>query len=434
MVIGHTDHGVSGHAGGATPSAPRRQAAHQSEKGKAARDRGGRVGAGCVRSPSTKIKNDLPAPVEIGSRHAQTFSETIRYVAPHRIVVVLPRFTPGLSGLRDQPVKSIAVFNNKGGVGKTTLLCNLAAYLSIGRKKHVLVVDADPQCNATQSLFSDDIIEDLYEDESNFTIYSVVQPLSIGKGYSQSLLPKKSFSFNIDVLPGDPRLALTEDLLATDWTRGISGDTRGLRTSFLFTHLLERCDDYDFVLFDMGPSLGSINRAVLIATDFFISPMSIDIFSLRAIENIAISFDKWRRQLKSGLELNEDPDSLEIENPGWRLQFAGYVTQQYTAKRDIAGKRRPVKAFEKIMTKIPNEVNKYFLDEGSSAVEGVRYELGTIPTLHSLIPMSQTSRKPIFELKAADGVVGAHFSKVKEYKETITGIADRLLANVELLG
>lgn len=330
-------------------------------------------------------------------------------------------------------MKSIAVFNNKGGVGKTTLLCNLAAYLAIGRKKRVLIVDADPQCNATQSLFSDGAVEKLYENDSSFTIYSVVQPLSVGKGYSQELDPKRSHSFRIDVIPGDPRLALTEDLLATDWTRGISGDTRGLRTSFLFNHLLERCDEYDFVLFDMGPSLGSINRAVLIAVDYFISPMSIDIFSLRAIENIAISFDKWQRQLKSGLDLNEDPGSLEIENPGWRLQFAGYVTQQYTAKRDVEGRRRPVKAFEKIMKQIPAEITEHFLGGGAESVPGVKYELGTIPTLHSLIPMSQTSRKPIFELKAADGVVGAHFSKVKEYTSIIRGITDRLLTNLDQL-
>ena len=46
-------------------------------------------------------------------------------------------------------MESIAMFNNKGGVGKTTLLCNLAAYLCKARQKKVLVIDADPQCNST---------------------------------------------------------------------------------------------------------------------------------------------------------------------------------------------------------------------------------------------------------------------------------------------
>jgi cellulose biosynthesis protein BcsQ len=46
-------------------------------------------------------------------------------------------------------MRSITVFNNKGGVGKTTLLCNLASYMSIELHNKVLIVDADPQCNAT---------------------------------------------------------------------------------------------------------------------------------------------------------------------------------------------------------------------------------------------------------------------------------------------
>jgi Mrp family chromosome partitioning ATPase len=51
--------------------------------------------------------------------------------------------------------KSIAFFNNKGGVGKTTLLCNVAAYAAEEHGLKVLVIDADPQCNATQYMFDD---------------------------------------------------------------------------------------------------------------------------------------------------------------------------------------------------------------------------------------------------------------------------------------
>jgi hypothetical protein len=59
--------------------------------------------------------------------------------------------------------------------------------------------------------------------------------------------------------------------------------------------------------------------------------------------------------------------------------------------------------------------------------------LGTIPTLHSLIPLSQTSRRPIFELRALDGVVGAHFAKISEYKEIIGAIVERIIQNQEAL-
>ncbi len=79
-------------------------------------------------------------------------------------------------------MKSIAFFNNKGGVGKTTLVCNLAGYLAAERKKKVLVIDADPQCNATQYMFSELFVDKKYASKSNFTIYKIVQPLAAGKG------------------------------------------------------------------------------------------------------------------------------------------------------------------------------------------------------------------------------------------------------------
>lgn len=329
-------------------------------------------------------------------------------------------------------MKSIAIFNNKGGVGKTTLLCNLAAYFSKVLHKKVLVVDADPQCNATQSMFANEVINDIYL-KDKFSIYSIVKPLAAGKGFTKELQPLHSEAFGVDVIPGDPALALTEDLLATDWSQAISGSTRGLRTTFLFSNLLSKCKDYDYVIFDMGPSLGSINRAVLISSDFFITPMSIDIFSLKAIENISLSLVNWRKRLDSALSLNEEHDEIEIENLNWNLKFAGYVTQQYTAKKDEEGKLRPVKAFDKIIKKIPSLIKKELIDKLQPNHKDLEYSLGSIPTLHSLIPLSQSSRQPIFNLRASDGVVGAHFTKVKEYKEIMKSISSKLMINIETL-
>ena len=243
---------------------------------------------------------------------------------------------------------------------------------------------------------------------------------------------ERSARFGVDVIVGDPRLALSEDVLARDWSTAISGDTRGLRTTLLFCELLKRCKEYDFVFFDVSPSLGAINRAVLVACDYFVSPMSVDIFSLRAIENISTVLENWSRQLTRGIEENEEPDDLPVDGYNWRLRFAGYVTQQYIAKRNAEGEVRPVAAYERIAVKIPELIDKYFVSD-DSPLKLHSYALGSIPILNSIIPMAQTARAPVFALEAKDGVVGSHFLKVKELQGTFNHIALALQSNINAL-
>ena len=260
-------------------------------------------------------------------------------------------------------MQSIAFFNNKGGVGKTTLLCNIAAFLAIEQSKRVLVVDADPQCNATQLMLSEDEVYNIYDSSKSFTIHSVIHPLSIGKGYMETLTPLVVENYGVDLIPGDPRLALKEDLLSKDWQDAASGDVRGLRTSFMFSQFLTMCNDYDFVFFDMGPSLGSINRAVLLACDYFVSPMSIDIFSLKAIENISTALLEWKKRLAYGLSQVDEALRADIPKANsFEIMFAGYVAQQYIQKT-TSGVTRAVAAYENIMKRIPRVIKNNFIEK-----------------------------------------------------------------------
>lgn len=327
-------------------------------------------------------------------------------------------------------MKSVAFFTNKGGVGKTTLVCNLAAHLAEYHRKRILVVDADPQTNATQYMFRDKVLDEIYVKKTAYTVYSMARPLSQGKGFTASNEYRRSSSFGVDVLLGDPRLALIEDTLAADWN---SAGVRGLRTTFMFRNFLLSCRDYDYVFFDMGPSLGSINRSVLIGCDYFLLPISIDLFSIRATENISSWLKEWKKRLSIQLSSITDLDELEVPDLEFRLRLIGYVDQQYTAKRDARGERRPVKAYEKIMREIPDAIQKSVIDEHQKEPDEFNYRLGSIPNLHSLIPMSQTNRKPIFALKSADGIVGAHFVKVSDTKKMFDGISSRFLENLGAL-
>jgi cellulose biosynthesis protein BcsQ len=98
-------------------------------------------------------------------------------------------------------MESICIFNNKGGVGKTTLLCNLAASLSVHQSKNVLIIDADPQCNATSYALSSEKIAEIFEAKIPKTIYRLVEPFKKGRGkIPEKLAIVKSPGFCVDII------------------------------------------------------------------------------------------------------------------------------------------------------------------------------------------------------------------------------------------
>ena len=332
---------------------------------------------------------------------------------------------------------SIAVFNNKGGVGKTTLLCNLASYLQIKKNKKILVIDADPQCNASIYVTSDDELEKLYSNSKTKTIYDIIRPLQRGNNYigNSSIPIKSNENFGFDFILGDSRLSLMEDFLSADWIDGRNGGPRGLKTTFVFFDLLQKlANEYDYVFFDVGPSLGAINRCVLLSCDYFIMPMSSDIFSLKAVDNISKSLTEWKRYIDKGLkeyQNNSDDEPYKIgEIPVTaNLRFLGYIYQQYTAKTK-EGVKQPVKAYENIIKRMNNTVSLDLNDFYAPYLSTDKLLIGKIPILNSLIPLSQTAHKPIFRLLGSDGVVGAHFLKVKEYESVVAKLVEKIDINL----
>lgn len=319
---------------------------------------------------------------------------------------------------------SVCFFNNKGGVGKTTLIANLSAALKQYHNKKILLIDADPQCNLTQYLLGENAFLDLYQKENiENTIYSIIHPLSLGKGYQERLPIKEIESFGVDLIPGDPRLGLKEDLLAQDWRDARAGGARGLRTTFLFRDLIQKTKGYDFIMFDMGPSLGAINRSILMIANYFVVPMSIDIFSQLAIKNISEAITTWKKELQIGLNNIEDSASIEdFQTNG--IKFGGYVIQQHKQKME-KGASRIVKAYQDINNKIPSLIGTFMSKlDGSMPTKPL---LGEIQHLSSLVPKSQSLHQPMIDVTVRGSLSKLKIAAIKIFQD----ISKNFLSNIQ---
>lgn len=340
-------------------------------------------------------------------------------------------------------MKSIVFFNNKGGVGKTTLACNVVAYLNTALSKRVLLVDADPQCNATQAVLDDSVCEDLYEPSSTLkTLYSYVMPLERGESsVDQDVqpLPGAQNRFRTDMIPGHPRLSIIEDTLSSAWADLLARKIGGYRVTNWCTQLLnalERDFNYDYVVFDVGPSLGALNRSVILACDYIVTPFGCDIFSLLGIKNISSWMGTWKKNYDRSIRdtLSDDPGVLEgypiVTCTDEKFRFAGYSVQQYITKTFKTG-RRPVKSYDQIMREIPTTVESAMKFLRADGLADDDLELGHIPNLFSLVPMAQSAKAPIHQLGNGDGLVGSQYSQVNAYTSTLDALSRKLLHNLE---
>lgn len=334
----------------------------------------------------------------------------------------------------------ISFFNNKGGVGKTTLSINIASYIAKNKSKKILFIDADPQSNSTQMILSDEWNEKIYKEDSKYdTLYSCLKPLIMGEpDINKEIKPidKESSRFSIDLIPGHPKISLIEDILSEAWANCRGEKLGGFRiTNWLKSLINIFNNEYDIAFIDLGPSLGALNRSILLNSDFFIAPMGCDIFSLMGIENIATWIQTWKRSYIKSVENIEEiyPEEIKTYDISTNIEsncrLLGFSVQQYITKV-IQGERRPIKAYDEIMVSVPITIEKCLKDLFPPGISVKELSLGDIPHLYSLIPLAQTNNCPIHDLCSQDGVVGNHYKMINQYKDLMDSICTKLLYNM----
>ncbi|MDA0657612.1 MAG: AAA family ATPase [Planctomycetota bacterium] len=332
-------------------------------------------------------------------------------------------------------VPVLTFFNNKGGVGKTSLIYHLA-WMFADFRKRVVITDLDPQANLTAAFLEDDQIEELWDmGTPGSTIYQSVKPLT---GVGDIAEPElKEITTDLYLLPGDVGLSGFEDTLSAEWPNSMGDNNlyRPMRILSSFWQVMQVAAakvQAELLLVDIGPNLGAINRSVLVATDYVAIPLGADLFSLQGLSNLGPTLRSWKGLWKKRLDnwevSVESKQFPDFQLPSGKMQPIGYLCQQHGVRLD-----RPVKAYDKWVQRIPAVYREAVLDE--PPVANLKQDqdphcLATIKHYRSLIPMAQEHRKPIFNLSSADGAIGSHAHAVADSRKDFKLLAEKIAAKI----
>ena len=292
------------------------------------------------------------------------------------------------------------------------------------------MVDCDSQCNLTSYTMYDADIRKAWRDDGN-SIFQVIDPVYKTTGDIRNRAPIKVSDENeLYLVPGDLRLSNFEDLLGDTWSSARGGSEPALRAQSAihrYIQLAAEKVEADLVLVDLGPNLGALNRAVLATSDFFITPVAPDLFSIQGTENLGNKLVSWRKEWDQCNNAWDGKGKLSI--PLGQPKYLGYVVQMHnmrttspegmTAGWSIYGHELDPAVRRNIVDKL--KPIRQVINGGSD------YKLGQIPNLHSLIPYSLEARKPVFDCTSADGLRGAHIKRAADSKSHFETIVEILV-------
>jgi cellulose biosynthesis protein BcsQ len=278
-------------------------------------------------------------------------------------------------------MQTITIFNNKGGVGKTTLTYHTAhALAELGHK--TLIMDLDPQCNVTILAMQEENLHDIWEKEEDFisdyksardgkteseykalfdetrSIHFLLKPAQDGVD-STNLAKPYSLGSNIDIIPGRLTTHLFEEKISNVWSDVYKGDPHAIRIVTEVRRIaIEYAElyGYEYVIIDTSPSLGALNKTIISVTDGFLIPAMPDLFSVYGIKNIGNALKSWQKEFN--LISQFLPAEKRDKFPSKFVRLAGYTI--YNArKRENPGKWDLTVAHYNYAKQIPDTIRDY---------------------------------------------------------------------------
>ena len=365
-------------------------------------------------------------------------------------------------------MKSIAVFNNKGGVGKTTLTYHLGCALAeLGHK--TLLVDLDPQSNLTlfgldperlhniwqeEDAFIDDFVDARDQQSADFegiardirSIHFLLKPTEDGADPPESLAKPLELLDNLGMIPGRLSIHTYEDKIASRWSDVYGGDPLAIRTVTQIRSLCQAYAEkysYDYVVIDTSPSLGILNKIIISTVDGFLIPCMPDMFSLYGIQNIGKSLKGWKRDFDTIFNLLSDAKLSHF--PKNFVSFLGFTifnARKYTgaSEWDLS------KAHHNYAKQIPATIEKYIDADHRKYLTEAQLEdpVGGTAIMHSystLPNMAQKYRIPIWKVPSCGKLQGRDRNTIlgnrQLYEDTQTEFhifAKDLLTRLDQLG
>lgn len=339
--------------------------------------------------------------------------------------------------------KTIALFNHKGGVSKTTTTFNLGWMLA-EKGKRVVLIDTDPQCNLTGLILGENL-DEFYTANPNRNIHAALAPAFLSQ-------PREIAAVDCVAVAERPGLLLLPghvNLSEYEVTLGIAQELAGSLPTLknlpgAFNHLVNKiaeANNADFVLIDMSPSLGSLNQNVLASSDGFLVPTSPDYFSLMAIDSLSTVLPRWAEWARRA-HASEVLRTAAYPFREFKLKFLGTIVQKFRPrlggatvgfqswidKVNAAVKNKLFPQLQAYHVTLPEQV---YRDAGNSPAES--YCLAQIPDFNTLAATSQSHKTPVFALTdAMFGHVGKVLEqdKVKrdEFHAFFSALADRVIA------